>query len=71
VSVGDFIHTLGDAHLYLDHLEVARKQLTRSPRPLPKLRLINPPARLEDFTADHIVLEDYDPHPHIPAKVSV
>jgi thymidylate synthase len=71
LGVGDFVHTMGDAHLYLDHLEVARKQLDRAPRPLPRLRFINPPTRLEDFTADHIAIEDYDPHPHIPAKVSV
>jgi len=71
LGVGDFIHTMGDAHLYLDHLDVARKQLDRQPRTLPRLRLVNPPDRLEDFTADHIVIDNYDPHPHIPARVSV
>ena len=68
---GEFVHTLGDAHLYLDHLEQARLQLTREPRPLPRMRL-NPEVkdlfafRYEDFT-----LEGYDPHPHIPANIAV
>jgi len=68
---GEFIHSIGDAHLYLNHLEQAQLQLSRAPRPLPKLRL-NPDAkdlfalRYEDF-----VLEGYDPHPHIKAAVAV
>ncbi len=68
---GAFIHSLGDAHLYLNHLEQAHLQLSRSPRPLPTLR-INPAAndlfalRYEDFS-----LEGYDPHPHIKAAVAV
>ncbi len=68
---GAFIYSLGDAHLYLNHLEQARLQLTRAPRPLPRMR-INPDAkdlfalRYEDFT-----LEGYDPHPHIKAAVAV
>ena len=68
---GTFIHSFGDAHLYLNHLDQARLQLTRPPRPLPTLR-INPDAkdlfalRYEDF-----VLEGYDPHPHIKAAVAV
>ena len=68
---GAFIHSLGDTHLYLTHLEQARLQLTRSPRPLPTLRL-NPAVkdlfafRYEDFT-----LEGYEPHPHIKAAVAV
>ena len=71
LEAGTFIHTLGDAHLYLNHLEQARLQLTRQPRPLPTLR-INPAAkdlfalRYEDF-----VLEGYEPHPHIKAAVAV
>ena len=71
LGVGDFVHTMGDAHLYLNHLDKAEEQLARSPRPLPQLRLINPPDLLEDFTADHIAIEGYDPHPHIAAKVAV
>ena len=71
LAPGEFVHTLGDAHLYLNHLEQARLQLTREPQPLPKMTL-NPDVtdlfafRFEDFT-----LEDYDPHPHIKAEVAV
>jgi thymidylate synthase len=68
---GEFIHTLGDAHLYLNHLDQARLQLTREPRPLPTLRL-NPSVRsLLDFRFEDITLENYQPHPHIPAPVAV
>lgn len=71
LGLGDFVHTLGDTHLYLNHLEQAREQLTRAPRPLPVMR-INPEVkdifgfRYEDFT-----LVGYDPHPHIKAPVAV
>lgn len=71
LEVGEFVHTMGDAHLYRDHLDAAREQLSRKPRPLPRLVLVDPPDRLEDFTAAHFRIDDYDPHPHIPAKVSV
>ena len=68
---GEFVHTLGDAHLYLNHLEQARLQVTREPRPLPVLRL-NPEVRdLLGFQFEDLVLEGYQPHPHIPAKVAV
>jgi thymidylate synthase len=68
---GEFIHTSGDAHLYINHLEQARLQLTRQPRPLPRMK-INPAVRsIFDFTYEDFTLEGYDPHPHIPAPVAV
>jgi thymidylate synthase len=68
---GEFIHTFGDAHLYLNHLEQARLQLSRSPRPLPKMQL-NPEVKsIFDFNYEDFQLLDYDPHPHIKADVSV
>ena len=71
LEAGDFVHTTGDTHLYLNHIEQAKIQLTRTPRPLPRM-LLNPDVkdifgfRYEDFT-----LEGYDPLPHIKAEVSV
>jgi thymidylate synthase len=71
LSPGEFVHTLGDAHLYLNHLEQARTQLSREPRRLPTLQL-NPSRReLNEFVHDDIALVDYDPHPHIKAPVAV
>lgn len=68
---GDFVHTLGDAHLYLNHLDQARLQLSRDPRPLPSMRLNPDRTSLFDFTFDDFELADYDPHPHIKAPVAV
>ena len=71
LKAGDFVHTLGDAHIYNDHLEQVDLQLTREPRKLPRM-VINPDVKsIFDFTYDDFKLEDYDPHPHIKAKVSV
>ncbi|HSE98912.1 MAG TPA: thymidylate synthase [Blastocatellia bacterium] len=68
---GEFIHTFGDAHLYLNHLEQARLQLTRTPRPLPKMKL-NPNVRsIFEFRYEDFELSEYDPYPHIKAEVSV
>jgi thymidylate synthase len=68
---GEFVHTLGDAHLYNNHLEQARLQLSREPRPLPTMR-INPAVKdLFAFRFEDFGLESYQPHPHIPAPVAV
>jgi thymidylate synthase len=71
LGVGDFVHTLGDAHIYSNHLEQVQLQLGREVRPLPTLRL-NPAVKsLFDFRYEDVELLGYDPHPHIPAPVAV
>ena len=68
---GEFIHTTGDTHIYTNHMEQVKLQLTRAPRPLPRVWL-NPEVKsIFDFQYEDIRLEDYDPWPHIPGKVSV
>jgi thymidylate synthase len=71
LKAGDFIHTTGDTHLYLNHIEQAKLQLTRAPRPLPRM-ILNPDVKsLFDFQYEDFQLEGYDPWPHIKAEVSV
>ena len=71
LKAGDFIHTTGDTHLYLNHIEQAKLQLTRTPRPLPRM-VINPDVKdIFDFKYEDFQLEGYDPWPHIKAAVSV
>jgi thymidylate synthase len=68
---GEFVLTLGDAHIYMNHLEQVREQLTRSPRPFPKLKLNPTVKELLDFRYEDFTLEDYDPHPAIKAPIAV
>lgn len=71
LKVGDFVHTLGDAHLYSNHIEQAKLQLSRDCRPLPTMK-INPEVKsIFDFKFEDFTLENYDPHPHIKAAVAV
>ena len=71
LELGDFVHTLGDAHLYSNHIEQAKLQLTRDFRPLPTMK-INPDVKsIFDFKIEDFTLENYDPHPHIKAEVAV
>jgi thymidylate synthase len=68
---GEFIHTLGDAHLYLNHLEQAQLQLSRAPRKLPAMKIDPAVRELADFRYEHFTLDGYEPHPHIKAQVAV
>src|SRR5687768_1638312 len=68
---GEFIHTFGDVHLYSDHLDQAKLQLTREPRPLPMLEMDPSIKDIFEFKFEHFSLKNYDPHPHIKANVSV
>ncbi|MCQ0110635.1 thymidylate synthase [Zhouia amylolytica] len=70
-EAGEFIHTFGDAHIYNNHLEQVKLQLSRTPRALPKMVLNKNIKSIFDFTFEDFTLEDYDPHPHIKAKVAI
>lgn len=71
LQAGDFVHTLGDSHLYDNHLEQATLQLTREPRPLPQMKINPTVSNLLDFRYEDFQLVNYDPHPHIAAPVAV
>ena len=71
LKAGDFVHTLGDAHLYSNHVDQAREQLARTPHDLPTLRLNPEITNIFDFTFDDIAIENYLPQPHIKAPVAV
>jgi thymidylate synthase len=71
LELGDFVHTLGDVHLYQNHLEQAHLQLTREPRSLPTIRILNARASIVDFEYEDFELVDYNPHPSISAPIAV
>lgn len=71
LGVGDFIWTGGDVHLYQNHVDQAREQLSREPRPLPKLTLLRTPDSILDYCEEDIVIDGYEPHPHIKAPVAI
>ena len=71
LRAGDFVHTLGDAHLYSNHLDQARLQLTREPRPLPRMIIHGDRKSIFDFNYEDFELVDYNPHPHIKADLAV
>jgi len=68
---GDFVHTLGDAHLYSNHTEQAKLQLSREPRTLPQMKINESVKDIFSFNYKDFALENYNPHPHIPAVVAV
>ena len=68
---GDFVHTLGDAHIYSNHVDQIREQIKREPRPFPKMKIKRKVDSIDDFKMEDFELEGYDPHPHIPGKVAV
>lgn len=71
LEVGDFVHTLGDAHLYINHLDQAREQLTREPRALPELWIDPSITSIDDFGIDSFKFSGYDPHPRISAPIAI
>lgn len=70
-EVGDFVHTIGDAHIYSNHMDQVRLQLSRELRDLPKLKFARKVENILDFTYDDIIIDGYDPHPHIAGQVAV
>ena len=68
---GEFIHTFGDAHLYNNHFDQAREQIKRTPKILPKIKILSSPESIFDFQYNDFVLENYNPHPHISAPIAV
>lgn len=71
LRAGEFIHTFGDAHLYLNHLEQAKLQLSRTPKPLPKMKINSAVKSIFDFKIEDFELVEYEPHPHIKAEVAI
>lgn len=70
-GLGDFVHTMGDAHIYTNHVEQVKEQLSRSPRPLPTLKILRHPQSITEFTYEDFLLENYDPWPVIKGAISV
>ena len=71
LSVGDFVHTLGDAHLYANHFEQTKLQLSRSSKKLPKLTILKKHSDINEFKFEDFEINDYNPYPNIPAPVAV
>ncbi len=71
LAPGDFVHTMGDAHVYLNHIEPLKTQLERSPRKPPTLKIVKEATKLDDFTFDHFELKGYNPHPPVKMEMAV
>ena len=71
LEVGDFVHTFGDAHIYSNHFDQVKKQLSREPKPLPRLKLNKDVTSIYDFTYADVKIFGYEAHPHIAGKVAV
>jgi thymidylate synthase len=71
LQVGEFIHTFGDAHIYSNHIEQAKEQMSREPKPFPAIKISDELKSIDDLKAEHITLEGYDPHPPIKGELTV